>query len=342
MKNRKVLSAVLAALALWFPANVVAQTQVDSEPVYRDAGFTRGDANGDGRVDISDPLSTFSDLFLGTSIIRCNAAADADANALLDLSDGVLLLNFLALGGQAPAAPFPECAGGSTGGLSCAEQPCAVPAAPVGSFTFYGKTYEADSVVFAIGRSTMMGLRNRRMQIAEEIKVEIAGLPPTLPFDIVYYDGEKTATLSTSGTPSVLLSTAQDATNSTIDQLFTKIAPGDDLEALFTTAITCASRGTGKQAVIYLGDGWDTSFGESAATSMPANRQAEVRVRRAIHAASTSTSTSTRNEIPIHTIGLHRYTESVRAFMRKLAGENNGTHTSMGDIATPPVLRDSC
>lgn len=70
--------------------------------------FIRGDANGDSRVDISDPLLILGYLFLGDPS-RCQEAMDVDAGGLVDLADAVGLLIFQFLDGLPPRAPYPGC-----------------------------------------------------------------------------------------------------------------------------------------------------------------------------------------------------------------------------------------
>ncbi|MCZ6792712.1 MAG: hypothetical protein O7J95_03760, partial [Planctomycetota bacterium] len=69
--------------------------------------FVRGDANGDGRVDVSDPVSTLGYLFLGSSEIRCLDAADANDDGELAISDPIRTLQLLFLGGPRLPAPYP-------------------------------------------------------------------------------------------------------------------------------------------------------------------------------------------------------------------------------------------
>jgi uncharacterized protein len=88
-------------------------------PTYR-----RGDANGDGRFDISDPLALLSFLFQGTASPPCRSAADMNGSGALDVSDAIYALTFLFLGGAAPPEPFVTCgalAAGST--LDCGSPP---------------------------------------------------------------------------------------------------------------------------------------------------------------------------------------------------------------------------
>ena len=69
-------------------------------------GFSRGDTNGDGSVDISDGIATLQYLFLGGAA-DCEDAADANDDGVVDVSDGIFILDFLFKGGRAPPPPYP-------------------------------------------------------------------------------------------------------------------------------------------------------------------------------------------------------------------------------------------
>ncbi|MCZ6794091.1 MAG: hypothetical protein O7J95_10825 [Planctomycetota bacterium] len=71
---------------------------------------------GEGTLDITDAVSLFGYLFLGSAEPGCLEAADANDDARLDISDGVYLLNFLFGGGSPPPAPGPP-------GLDCGPGP---------------------------------------------------------------------------------------------------------------------------------------------------------------------------------------------------------------------------
>jgi len=76
--------------------------------IVGDQSFFRGDANRDGRLNVSDPVRTLDALFLGGRTLGCADAADANDDGVLDLSDPVYLLNFLFVVGPAPLPPFPQ------------------------------------------------------------------------------------------------------------------------------------------------------------------------------------------------------------------------------------------
>jgi parallel beta-helix repeat protein len=89
-------------------------------------GFVRGDVDGKGRIDISDPIFLLGYLFLGGRAPDCLDAADANDDGILDLSDAVYSLTFQFQGGKAPKSPYPGCGiEGRIDALDCREySPC--------------------------------------------------------------------------------------------------------------------------------------------------------------------------------------------------------------------------
>ena len=92
------------------------------------AVFLRGDSNGDGVMDISDPAATLGYLFLGDAALDCLDAADADDSGALDISDAVVALDHLFLSGlplpEPAAAPGPD---PTPDDLSCARSQDSTP-----------------------------------------------------------------------------------------------------------------------------------------------------------------------------------------------------------------------
>ncbi|MEM7264142.1 MAG: hypothetical protein AAF488_19305, partial [Planctomycetota bacterium] len=87
--------------------------------------FFRGDANGDGDLNLSDPVFLLRFLFLGGTAPDCLEAADVNDDAGVNLSDAITALNYLFLGGSPPPPPGPPGAEGcglDSGGenLGCA------------------------------------------------------------------------------------------------------------------------------------------------------------------------------------------------------------------------------
>ena len=71
--------------------------------------FIRGDADAVEGVRLADAILLIGRVFGEVSIPFCQEAADANSDGFLDISDGLYLLMYLFLGGEAPSAPFPEC-----------------------------------------------------------------------------------------------------------------------------------------------------------------------------------------------------------------------------------------
>ena len=93
--------AVVTAFLSFLPVSVVGE-EVQGSP------FIRGDANLDGKVDMSDVILTLDHLFLGRGQAPCLDAADADDNGALDITDPIFALRYLFLAGPAMPAPFPQ------------------------------------------------------------------------------------------------------------------------------------------------------------------------------------------------------------------------------------------
>ena len=69
--------------------------------------FIRGDANYDGKINISDPVSILNALFVNNSQFICWDAADANDDGSANITDAIYILKFLFQGGPPPLAPFP-------------------------------------------------------------------------------------------------------------------------------------------------------------------------------------------------------------------------------------------
>ena len=70
--------------------------------------FTRGDANGDGSVDVSDAVTVLQYLFEGF-VIECVDSADYGDNGSVNIADPVGIVGFLFGGESPPSAPYPSC-----------------------------------------------------------------------------------------------------------------------------------------------------------------------------------------------------------------------------------------
>ncbi len=74
--------------------------------------FFRGDANDDGSLDVSDPIVILNKLFVGGVELPCRDAADGNDDGQVDISDPIFLLTRLFVGGvepiPAPGPPGPD------------------------------------------------------------------------------------------------------------------------------------------------------------------------------------------------------------------------------------------
>ncbi|MBI4601154.1 MAG: trypsin-like peptidase domain-containing protein [Planctomycetes bacterium] len=88
--------------------------------------FLRGDAQPDGKTDLSDAVFVLNHLFTGAAGPRCEESADLNDDGGLDLSDAVYLLNHLFTGGPTPPEPRAACGADPTpDALGCAAfDPC--------------------------------------------------------------------------------------------------------------------------------------------------------------------------------------------------------------------------
>jgi len=84
--------------------------------------FSRGDSDGNGQIDIVDPIRILGYLFLAESL-DCFDASDSNDDAAVNLDDVVLLLGHLFSSGAAPAAPYGACGTDSVDALGCASYP---------------------------------------------------------------------------------------------------------------------------------------------------------------------------------------------------------------------------
>jgi len=97
------------------------------------SGFVRGDSNSSSVIDLTDGVVTLNFLFTGGPSPGCADAADTDDNGQLVISDAVITFSYLFTGGSAPVTPSPSMTGYAPG--DCGPDPtddpldCAVMAA---------------------------------------------------------------------------------------------------------------------------------------------------------------------------------------------------------------------
>jgi hypothetical protein len=81
--------------------------------------FIRGDANGNGTINIGDPYWLLLYLFnvnnQGPDDLSCKDAADANDDEEINMADAVFLYSALMGGGPTPQLPWPNCGEDPTG-----------------------------------------------------------------------------------------------------------------------------------------------------------------------------------------------------------------------------------
>jgi hypothetical protein len=103
---------------LWQVVARNGQGETAEGPVWRfstSALFRRGDIDLSGAVQITDAVLGLQYLFLGGEAPRCLDAVDVDDSGLLDITDPILVLGYLFLGGADIPPPGPvDCGTDST------------------------------------------------------------------------------------------------------------------------------------------------------------------------------------------------------------------------------------
>ncbi len=97
-------------------------TDLEEEPPHCGNRFQRSDADGDGKIGITDAIFVLNYLYLGSRIPPCDDAADVDDSGTLQVTDAIYLLGHLFLGGPPPPSPYRCCGHDDTAdSLDCAE-----------------------------------------------------------------------------------------------------------------------------------------------------------------------------------------------------------------------------
>ncbi len=92
-----------------FSLGSTAKMPILIQGIIRIPKFLRGDSNGDGEIDLSDPIGTIFFAFMDFQNLPCLDAADADNSGEIDLADVILTVNYLFLSGNPPSVPFSDC-----------------------------------------------------------------------------------------------------------------------------------------------------------------------------------------------------------------------------------------
>ena len=72
-------------------------------------GFRRGDADSDGKIDLTDAVAALLYLFAGGGEPACMDGADSDDSGAIEITDAIALLRRLFQGGAILPEPYPDC-----------------------------------------------------------------------------------------------------------------------------------------------------------------------------------------------------------------------------------------
>ncbi len=90
-----VLTCVVFAGLVLMPAS-------DAGVLIDETFYRRGDVNGDGGINLSDPIALQNYLFMGSYTPPCVEVCDANYDGSVNMTDSIYLLNYLFSGGPSP------------------------------------------------------------------------------------------------------------------------------------------------------------------------------------------------------------------------------------------------
>ncbi len=105
--NPPVVNVIVVQGASFAPGFENGIVTLDPQPAIPE--FRRGDANQDGIVNLADGIWMLNELFQGGPSFDCAGAVDVNFDGQYDAADGISIFSWLFLFGPPPAAPFPDC-----------------------------------------------------------------------------------------------------------------------------------------------------------------------------------------------------------------------------------------
>ncbi|MEM7235926.1 MAG: dockerin type I domain-containing protein [Planctomycetota bacterium] len=228
------------------------------------ASFLRGDVNQNARVEVSDAVLILNHLFLGGDerVSQCLDAADVDDNGRILLADPIHLLLYLFQQGRKPAFPFPSCDWDrfrSPDALTCEEyEPCAP---DPGTMQLFGETFDMDdaSVYFIVDRSGSMRDSGELERAKQELSRAIVNLDDDARFAAMFID-HSTTKFPEDGVPARVEPKALDAALEFIASATggSGSCPIEGFESAFDYVERSSTK---RHLIVYLGDGGGTCRG---------------------------------------------------------------------------------
>ena len=300
-----VTKQAIPGAALWGVVVLGCLSQLRSDDL-----FVRGDADGNGSVQITDAVDVLLSLFRGNPV-ACLDAADADDNGSVLITDGIHILYFLFRPGSPPRFPFPHCGRDlSQDELGCESFPSCSP-----TFMLFGEEIAGDGVFFLVDRSGSMQ-ESGQLELAKQAVVEtLSGLPAGSQFGIVFFDANVNKFPST-GQPAAVTDESIAAATSWVDSI--PGGGGSCIQLGLLSAVQFVNSATASRNVIlYIGDGGGTCHGQNEDTYLN-NTLNSVTRENAMRAQ-------------INTFGVLMQNRAARyaEFLTTLATLNGGTYTEV-------------
>ncbi|HVR74304.1 MAG TPA: VWA domain-containing protein, partial [Planctomycetota bacterium] len=148
--------------------------------------FLRGDVDQSTVLNLTDAFRMLESLFLGYPQPGCADAADANDDGKLDVTDPISIIGHLFQGGPPPPPPYPSCGPDPTEDPLRCEESNLCPE----DLTFFGLSIDADGIFFVIDRSgSMQNTGELEVSKRQTIRATLA-FQPEVQFGITFFDRE--------------------------------------------------------------------------------------------------------------------------------------------------------
>jgi uncharacterized delta-60 repeat protein len=311
----KPLLASIAAISADTEGGIYVTGRLDSNYAtfkYETVPLKRGTIDADDKVDITDAIVLLQYLFLGGDAPQCLDAADVDDSGELNVTDPIRLLSHLFLGGIAPEEPFTQCGRDITlDSIECNVHPSCDPFGGIPAFTFYGREFRADGVFYVVDKSGSMHDSGELIIAKREILRNIDEFPESMEFGIAFFDSSVEKFPET-GLPAKASPEMKAGAKTFVQSIAGGF--GSCCQQGLAAGLQCANQSAGKRKVLlYVADGGGTCQGADEA----------------IYLRQTLAAITAMNDqgVQIHCFGVLNPSSLGVDFMKRLAEANGGTYT---------------